>query len=1414
MKNILLTNLFFLNYLALQPILAFAEEFNCAFESQNYFAKGAAEMPASARLVKFKDLKDELLKTINAENFNESKFVCLDGLYNKQLFEVGQYWADYAKEKNCSDLKSCESKFPEIKKSSTYLKNLDREYKAALTARASDASSKNSKTKPTCEVKPADKVAGLQDIRDHKCCGEKNSVSDGIVNKRELLGQVGTLYPEDNYGQCLDRIKSSNKTSLSGEFIINCIGKVFTEAVNTVINNVKSLIKSVVELKSTLSELWNIATDSDYRNQAIYNLVESVKSMAAGATECLNSYEQGKYICKLTGQIIGQIGTGKGGLMLFKFLSGKAGSASKLISEQLAKTNSGKAILEQLGNAKKGGQKVVDAYKNKRDQANDKLKGAIAAPFKPLTKSAKALVQKAANSKNTMVEAFNNRMDKFTSDRALKLAKEEFTAKQKIDVTNRQNLKPSSVDIEVKDAKLGQDLKLKLDDGKDLNNFNPNSVSSRNANPTSNTDPTPSRTSFDSNTSPNPQTSLSPETKSSGLRDKINDKIADVRDRFSESADSRIDAATKKRDLDNLAQSRREAPARQAELRDLANKAFGRSPPKPKTNPTPPNPTPDTNSNSPIQNFRDTDGGMVRGSDEVPMTPSPAVRTSSQTPSTTSNNSLSGLKAKINGKVSDLKERVSDSIANKIDDDTKKRDLDNLAQSRREAPARQAELNALANRAFGRNAPAKPVSPTSNPKAPNVTNAPDTSSPSNLQGAGRIEPTINPRTTPNISDSIGSGGRFEPGARPLPETPKPNLQSPSVSTKPTDISGRSEPSIGGTSLSNKVDTSPDTNSPVPNVRDTDGGMVRGSDEVPKTLSTATRSSASKVTKYENGRQLVVRDANGVQSNAFILDSKLPPGGKAQFRIMTEDANGNGKSSGWMTQDELDDLIASPKGRTPSTQDAPPKIDTNTTPNPSPNSSSLDKLNSVNDRSQKIINAIKGRDAATNGKSNPGSVQSNQTQALRALGAKNTREVSKKADAARKEIDDLVREGKLTKQRGDELKSEISIAESYAKTSDGPVNRFDKDRAEEVKKFIELSKQRGKQNRDLDFANTLSIKERHQVSEELIGRKLTDKEKAGLEEAHKTGNYDFDKNSPTTIAKRDILEKAGFSRKESAILRGNGIAGSWDDSVRNAFRGQTASIPRSDGSRSKATIARVVERDSSGNPTVVEVTWSENGKTMVKAVDMWDLRIDYKVGQKIFFGRSSGGFTQGEILKSRIDPRTGKHNYTVFWNENGEEMLKTVEANGVSHIPPGGFAGNQKGAGNNQQGSANRNNGPNDNWQPPPRPEPKTAPSSFDQAASVKPKSNNRIDFAADRPEMVRIVQSKGKVESLRQIQEVLNLPGNPSRDEIKMEVRRKIQKFNSDQNPDYGTVTKETSDALNDMLNFIKNLERGAGASP
>ncbi len=87
---------------------------------------------------------------------------------------------------------------------------------------------------------------------------------------------------------------------------------------------------------------------------------------------------------------------------------------------------------------------------------------------------------------------------------------------------------------------------------------------------------------------------------------------------------------------------------------------------------------------------------------------------------------------------------------------------------------------------------------------------------------------------------------------------------------------------------------------------------------------------------------------------------------------------------------------------------------------------------------------------------------------------------------------------------------------------------------------------------------------------------------------------------------------------------------------------------------------------------------------------------------------------------------------------------------------------------------------------------------------------NRLDYNAGRPELIRIVNSKNEIGSVDSIKEALNMTGNPSLSEIKSEIRRKIQRYNQDQNPDYPWLSKHASDALNDMKNFVQNLERQA----
>lgn len=393
-----------------------------------------------------------------------------------------------------------------------------------------------------------------------------------------------------------------------------------------------------------------------------------------------------------------------------------------------------------------------------------------------------------------------------------------------------------------------------------------------------------------------------------------------------------------------------------------------------------------------------------------------------------------------------------------------------------------------------------------------------------------------------------------------------------------------------------------------------------------------------------------------------------------------------------------------------------------------------------------------------------------------------------------------------------LKNKINLTQ-------GPPSAAKIKRDKEIEEFIAKAKSRGRDNRDLDFADSLTMEERVTVAESLLGKPLTPEQKDAIKKAHEAGPFSFDPNSPLTKEKDKILRESGFTAKESALLRGNGIAGgwgNWDETVKNGFRGQTASVPRSDGSQTQGTITDVIKRDERGHPTTVRVEWETPEGTAYKVVNIDKLKIDYKSGQSVFFRRTDGSFTQGTIASTTTDAITGKRKHTILWEENGDWKEKAVPNDMVSHIPPEARSNTnqQRSSTNSQQSSSTDQKNNNSSASPPPPPpppppRPEARPlSSFDQAASVVPKSNNRINYAADRPEMGRIVNSKGKIDSLQRIQETLNIPGQPSRDEIKQEVRRRIQKYNSDQNPDYEKVTRETSDALNDMKNFINNLER------
>ncbi|MEZ0392715.1 MAG: J domain-containing protein [Pseudobdellovibrionaceae bacterium] len=371
------------------------------------------------------------------------------------------------------------------------------------------------------------------------------------------------------------------------------------------------------------------------------------------------------------------------------------------------------------------------------------------------------------------------------------------------------------------------------------------------------------------------------------------------------------------------------------------------------------------------------------------------------------------------------------------------------------------------------------------------------------------------------------------------------------------------------------------------------------------------------------------------------------------------------------------------------------------------------------------------------------------------------------------------------------------------------------RAQKLQEFIKTVKTSGKQNRDLDFASTLTLEERYQVAEAITGKPLTGAQKLALKQVHEKGGYDFDPNSPLTRERDEVLQKGGFTARESAILRGNGIAGQWEDTLRSGFTGQTASVPRSNGSRSKATITNVEEYDQYGNAKSVRVEWIEGDNLLSKTVDIDKIHIDYNLGQKVYFPRSDGSFTQAEINGVKVDPRTGEKTYLMRWSEGGYTKSKEVDADEVSHLKPQAKAqaNNSQSAGQQQGQQQNQYSERFPGREPPPN-QRNPAPSSFQEAERVVPRENNSINFAADRAEMARIVESNNRVHSYNDIQRALNIPGNPSREQIKLEVRKRLQKYHPDHNPEYKSVSQETSKVLNDMLGYIRQAERNPGANP
>ncbi len=335
---------------------------------------------------------------------------------------------------------------------------------------------------------------------------------------------------------------------------------------------------------------------------------------------------------------------------------------------------------------------------------------------------------------------------------------------------------------------------------------------------------------------------------------------------------------------------------------------------------------------------------------------------------------------------------------------------------------------------------------------------------------------------------------------------------------------------------------------------------------------------------------------------------------------------------------------------------------------------------------------------------------------------------------------------------------------------------------------------------------MTLDERIQVTEAVLERKLTPDQLKALKRAHELGPYDFDPDSPLTRQKDEILKTAGFTQRESAILRGNGIAGSWGKDE-SAYLGRTVSIPRSGGNRSVGEIIGIAERDAQGNPTKYKVGWIEaNGEYGTKNVRVDEAIIKYKEGDKVNFLRSDKvTYSEGMVINSGSDEKGMFYNI-LFFEENGVTKTRKNYFKDVTHIDPAQSAALAKAS---EEAAALR-----------------AVAAQKEAAARIVAEQKAAAERVAaverqavrdqHRPliaELNGVSSYNGRLNQLDDVRSAIGMP-NASIEELKLQVRRMSKKYYPDfLPPAIKSESDEAMKAVNRMMEIIKAAEKAPKSS-
>lgn len=279
---------------------------------------------------------------------------CLSDLYENEMEKTGQTAGEAYLKSTCQD--SCKAN---IRNQKEKLDKLDNDFKKQIAS-----VNFNTLSAPEKCISVIGPVETLKEAKNSLCCGNKSESGTGSVRG---------IYPEITYQVCLEKTNPTNKEAAGVGSAGQCLANVIKEGMTAVWNNLTSILTIPSELWAAKSQIWQLMTNSDARaefakkmmsliGKFVTDRVDSVKS-------CLNPYEKTQFICKLSGQILGELVTPGSILKLFKILK-NVSQAGGLIESALSETVKGKAILGNIEKAKAKSAESLKKIGNKDVAAN------------------------------------------------------------------------------------------------------------------------------------------------------------------------------------------------------------------------------------------------------------------------------------------------------------------------------------------------------------------------------------------------------------------------------------------------------------------------------------------------------------------------------------------------------------------------------------------------------------------------------------------------------------------------------------------------------------------------------------------------------------------------------------------------------------------------------------------------------------------------------------------------------------------------------------------------------------------------------------------------------------------------------------------------------------------------------------